>query len=126
MMARITVAPAWEWWLVWYFFIGGLAAGLYCTAALFELMGTARDREMAKVSDYLAFPLVLVCAVLLILDLGRPARFHHIHVRERMSFFNRTILRSSIESPTAPQTEFQPLSPAQKNHPKLLQAPAAG
>src|SRR5712692_1850841 len=80
-MARITVAPAWEWWLVWYFFIGGLAAGLYFTAALLELMGTARDREMTKVSDYLVFPLVLVCAVLLILDLGRPERFWHMLIQ---------------------------------------------
>ena len=80
-MARITVAPAWEWWLVWYFFLGGLAAGLYCTAALIELMGTARDREMAKVADYLALPLALVCAVLLILDLGRPERFWHMLIQ---------------------------------------------
>ena len=80
-MARITVAPAWEWWLVWYFFIGGLAAGLYLTAALLDLVGTARDREMAKVSDYLTFPLVLVCAVLLILDLGRPERFWHMLIQ---------------------------------------------
>src|SRR6266571_6631710 len=80
-MARITVAPAWEWWLVWYFFIGGLAAGLYCTAALIELMGTARDREMAKVADYRALPLALVCGVLLILDLGRPERFWHMLIQ---------------------------------------------
>ena len=25
-MTRITVAPEWEWWLVWYFFLGGLGA----------------------------------------------------------------------------------------------------
>ena len=24
-MTRITVAPAWEWGLVWYFFLSGLA-----------------------------------------------------------------------------------------------------
>jgi formate-dependent nitrite reductase membrane component NrfD len=51
------------------------------TAALLDLMGTARDREMAKVSDYLTFPLVLVCAVLLILDLGRPERFWHMLIQ---------------------------------------------
>ena len=33
-MARITAAPEWEWWLVFYFFAGGLAAGLYFVAAL--------------------------------------------------------------------------------------------
>lgn len=80
-MTLITVAPAWEWWLVWYFFIGGLAAGLYFMAALIELVGSERDRDMAQVSYYLAFPLALVCGVLLILDLGRPERFWHMLIQ---------------------------------------------
>jgi protein NrfD len=77
-MTRITVAPEWEWWLVWYFFLGGLAAGLYFIAALIELVGSERDRAMAKVAYYCAFPLAVVCGVLLILDLGRPERFWHM------------------------------------------------
>ena len=60
-MTRITVAPEWEWWLVWYFFLGGLAAGLYFMAALIELVGSERDRAMAKVAYYYAFPLAVVC-----------------------------------------------------------------
>jgi len=80
-MTRITVAPGWEWWVVWYFFLGGLAAGLYFIAALIELVGSERDREMAQVSYYLAFPLALVCGVLLILDLGRPERFWHMLIQ---------------------------------------------
>src|SRR6266536_3434393 len=70
-MTRITVAPAWEWLLVWYFFLGGLAAGLYFMAALIELVGSERDRAMAKVAYYCAFPLAVVCGVLLIVGLGR-------------------------------------------------------
>lgn len=80
-MTRITIAPEWEWWLVWYFFIGGLAAGLYFIAALIELVGRERDRDMARVSYYLVFPLVLVCGVLLVLDLGRPERFWHMLIQ---------------------------------------------
>jgi formate-dependent nitrite reductase membrane component NrfD len=80
-MERITAAPEWEWWVVWYFFIGGLAAGMYFIAALIELVGTERDREMAKAAYYLAFPLSLVCAVLLTLDLGRPERFWHMLIQ---------------------------------------------
>jgi formate-dependent nitrite reductase membrane component NrfD len=80
-MERITAAPAWEWWVVFYFFIGGLAAGLYFIAAMVELVGTQRDREMVKAAYYLAFPLSLVCAVLLILDLGRPERFWHMLIQ---------------------------------------------
>jgi len=80
-MTHSTVAPGWEWWVVWYFFLGGLAAGLYFIAALIELVGSERDREMAQVSYYLAFPLALVCGVLLILDLGRPERFWHMLIQ---------------------------------------------
>src|SRR5215831_3043179 len=73
-MMRITVAPEWEWLLVWYFFLGGLAAGLYFMAALIELVGSERDRAMAKVAYYCTFPLAVVCGMLLILDLGRRGR----------------------------------------------------
>src|SRR5215467_4951728 len=80
-MMRITVAPEWEWLLVWYFFLGGLAAGLYFMAALIELVGSEHDRTMAKVAYYYAFPLAVVCGVLLILDLGRPERFWHMLIQ---------------------------------------------
>jgi formate-dependent nitrite reductase membrane component NrfD len=80
-MVRITAAPEWEWWLVLYFFIGGLAAGLYFVTALIELVGTEPDRKMAKVSYYLVFPLSLLCGVLLIADLGRPERFWHMLIQ---------------------------------------------
>jgi formate-dependent nitrite reductase membrane component NrfD len=75
---RIVASPHWEWWLVFYFFLGGIAAGSYFMAALIELVGTERDRELAKVSYYIAFPLIIICTVLLILDLGRPERFWHM------------------------------------------------
>jgi len=81
MMMRITVAPEWAWWLVWYFFLGGLAAGLYFMAALIELVGSERDRAMAKVAYYGAFPLAVVCGMLIILDLGRPERFWHMLIQ---------------------------------------------
>lgn len=78
MTDRIVAVPHWEWWLVFYFFLGGIAAGAYFMAALIELVGTDEDRELAKVSYYIAFPLILICTVLLILDLGRPERFWHM------------------------------------------------
>jgi len=80
-MIRITAAPEWEWLLVWYFFLGGLAAGLYFMAALIELVGSERDRAMAKVAYYCAFPLAVVCGMLLIVDLGRPERFWHMLIQ---------------------------------------------
>src|SRR3712207_2375068 len=50
-------------------------------AALIELVGSEADREMAKISYYIAFPLVILCTVLLVLDLGRPERFWHMMVQ---------------------------------------------
>lgn len=78
MEERIVASPNWEWWLIGYFFLGGIAAGSYFMAALIELIGTEEDRELAKVSYYIAFPLVLLCTVFLVLDLGRPERFWHM------------------------------------------------
>lgn len=75
---RIVASPHWEWWLIFYFYLGGIAAGAYFMAALIELVGSEQDRELAKIAYYIAFPLVLICTVLLILDLGRPERFWHM------------------------------------------------
>src|SRR5258706_408955 len=72
--------PHWEWWIVLYFFLGGVAGGAYFTAALIELAGHPEDRPIARMGYYIAFPLVLVCGIALIVDLGRPERFWHMLV----------------------------------------------
>jgi formate-dependent nitrite reductase membrane component NrfD len=72
--------PLWEWWIVIYFFAGGIAGGAYFTAAIIELVGSPEDRPIARIGYYIAFPLSLVCAVALILDLGRIERFWHMVV----------------------------------------------
>lgn len=72
--------PQWEWWIVLYFFAGGVAGGAYLTSAIIELVGRPEDRPIARMGYYIAFPLSLVCAVALIADLGRPERFWHMIV----------------------------------------------
>lgn len=72
--------PLWEWWIVWYFFLGGIAGGAYFIATLVELVGSEADRPIARMGYFIAFPLILLCAVCLILDLGRPERFWHMMV----------------------------------------------
>jgi protein NrfD len=79
-MINHTQMPLWEWWIVWYFFLGGIAGGAYFIAALIELVGRPADRPIARAGYFIAFPLILVCAVCLILDLGRPERFWHMIV----------------------------------------------
>jgi protein NrfD len=73
-----TESPHWQWLIILYFFIGGLAGGCYFVASLIDLAGRPTDRPLARIGYLIAFPAVLLCAVLLIADLGRPERFWHM------------------------------------------------
>jgi protein NrfD len=67
--------PGWEMSIIWYFFLGGIAGGAYFTAAIADNFGSRRDQTVARVGYLLSLPLVAVCGVLLIVDLGVPTRF---------------------------------------------------
>ena len=73
--------PEWGHWIIWYFFLGGIAAGAYSVAALVGLFGEEPDRRAVRVADYLAFPIVNICGLLLVVDLGRPERFWHMMIQ---------------------------------------------
>ncbi len=75
--------PHWEWWIVIYFFLGGIAGGAYVTATAIELVGSPQDRPIARMGYYIAFPLSLLCGLALIADLGRPESFWHMIVYSR-------------------------------------------
>jgi formate-dependent nitrite reductase membrane component NrfD len=70
--------PHWGWWIVLYFFFGGLTGGVYFAAAWLDLFGDRTDRAAMRVGHLLAFPLIVLCAVFLIADLGQPLRFWHM------------------------------------------------
>ncbi len=71
-------APMWTWWIILYFFLGGVAGGAYFLSAAIELAGGPEDRPTARMGYYIAFPLAILCAVALIADLGVPLRFWHM------------------------------------------------
>jgi formate-dependent nitrite reductase membrane component NrfD len=73
-----TAAPEWQWLIILYFFVGGLAGGCYFLAALIDLLGTPADRHLARLGYYVALPAVVLSGLLLTVDLGRPARFWHM------------------------------------------------
>lgn len=73
-----TAPPHWTWWIVPYFFIGGIAGGSYFIAALMDWLGRPEDRTVARYGYYVAALGAMVSAVLLILDLERPERFWHM------------------------------------------------
>src|SRR5260370_12277619 len=55
-----------------------MAAGAYVTASLAQNFGSDEDRRVAAGGFYVAAAVVAPCAPLLIADLGRPDRFHHM------------------------------------------------
>ena len=77
-MNRFVADPEWGWWIVFYFFLGGIAAGAYFLSALIELVGRPADRNFARMGYLIAFPLIIICAVLLMVDLTKPDRFWHM------------------------------------------------
>jgi formate-dependent nitrite reductase membrane component NrfD len=74
----VPLPPRWGWYVVLYFFIGGITAGIYAIACALDAVGDPRDRDAAHLGYRLAFPGVLVCGILLIVDLGQPFRFWHM------------------------------------------------
>ncbi|MBO9351898.1 MAG: polysulfide reductase NrfD [Thermomicrobium sp.] len=70
--------PHWHWPIVFYFLLGGLAGGSAVLAAAARLLGGRSARPVVRAGRYLAFLAVLPGPLLLIVDLGRPERFHHM------------------------------------------------
>lgn len=73
-------SPEWTWYILFYFFLAGLAGGSYFLATVLRHWGTPGDEQVARLGFYVAFPLTLVCPVLLTLDLTKPLRFWHMLV----------------------------------------------
>jgi formate-dependent nitrite reductase membrane component NrfD len=73
--------PDWGWLIATYFFLGGLAGGSYFFAALIDLFDRPADRPLARLGYYITLPCLLVSAMLLTLDLGRPLRFWHMLIQ---------------------------------------------
>jgi formate-dependent nitrite reductase membrane component NrfD len=83
MVQHFVAPPQWEWYIVWYFFLGGLAGGAYALGAVLRLLGDPRDQPVARLAFLVALPALAICPILLTLDLGRPLRFWHMLVDAR-------------------------------------------
>jgi formate-dependent nitrite reductase membrane component NrfD len=70
--------PHWKWLVIGYFYFGGISGASAAVAAFSRLHGGASGAHLARVATYVSFISLLPCPVLLILDLGRPARFFHM------------------------------------------------
>ncbi len=93
-----TAAPHWTWWIILYFFIGGIAGTAFFLASLLDWGSrqspdASRQRvesreslppyrltasPLVRYGYYLAFIGVLISGFLLTIDLTRPLRFWHM------------------------------------------------
>jgi formate-dependent nitrite reductase membrane component NrfD len=76
-----TVSPHWGWYIVVYFFLGGIAGGAAFLSGLLDLFGNPLDRPMTRIGYVLALVAVAVGGPLLIVDLNRPERFWHMVIQ---------------------------------------------
>jgi protein NrfD len=88
-----TASPHWHWFIVLYFFVGGIAGGAFFLAALLHLFGRPEDRPLVRLGYFVAFVGVVLSGVLLTIDLNRPERFWHMVVQSNTG---RPMLKSWV------------------------------
>ncbi|HET8712152.1 MAG TPA: NrfD/PsrC family molybdoenzyme membrane anchor subunit [Gemmatimonadales bacterium] len=76
-----TASPHWTWYIILYFFVGGIAGGAYFLAAMLAWFGRPEDRPVIRTAYSLAFWGILISGALLTIDLGRPLRFWHMLIQ---------------------------------------------
>jgi formate-dependent nitrite reductase membrane component NrfD len=98
----IVKEPTWTWEIPTYFFTGGLAGASAVLSSAARLSG---NETLARRALYVGALADLVSPVLLISDLGRPERFHHmlrvVKVTSPMSLGSWVLLVSGGASTTA-------------------------
>ena len=75
----------WPFLIDVYFFLGGLAGGAFVIATVAQLVNHRLYRDVVRAGYYVAVLALLPCPILLIVDLGVPARFMNM-----MKTFNTT------------------------------------
>src|SRR5436309_10375458 len=71
--------PHWVWPVWTYFWAGGIAGGASAIATAAHLWGNQEgDRSIVRAGRYIGMAGILASPVLLIIDLQRPERFHHM------------------------------------------------
>jgi formate-dependent nitrite reductase membrane component NrfD len=70
--------PDWGWWILLYFFFGGLTGGSYALGTLLRLSGRPANDGVARTAFVVSFLTLILCPIFLTIDLGRPDRFSHM------------------------------------------------
>jgi formate-dependent nitrite reductase membrane component NrfD len=72
---HFAAAPGWGWWILGYFFFGGIAGGSYAIGTLIRFVGAPADQRVARIAFIVSFLALVPCPLFLIADLGQPLRF---------------------------------------------------
>lgn len=70
--------PFWKWEIALYFFFEGVSAGTSVLCTMLKWTKQDSASEIVRAGRYVSFVTMLACPPLLIADLGRPERFHHM------------------------------------------------
>lgn len=65
----------WNWMIPAYFYLGGISGSAAAIAGLAKLVDPDGTRTLCRTATFVSFAALVPCPALLILDLGRPARF---------------------------------------------------
>jgi protein NrfD len=76
-----TASPNFGWFIILYFFIGGIGGGALMLAGLLRLLGTAVDRPYIRIASFVALAGAVISGILLIVDLSAPLRFWHMVIQ---------------------------------------------
>ena len=76
-----TSPPHFRWWIILYFFIGGISGGALLVASLLRLFGARQDIPYIRLGVFISFIGCVVSGILLIVDLGVPLRFWHMLIQ---------------------------------------------
>src|SRR2546429_5124246 len=90
-------APHWTWFIIPYFYVGGLAGGAYFLAAVLDWFGGPEDRPVVRTGYNVAAVGAILSGALLTIDLGQPLRFwrseeHTSELQSRLHLVCRLLL----------------------------------
>lgn len=81
-----TASPHWEWYIILYFFVGGIAGGCFLLAALLHFFGRPEERPVVRAGFYVACIGAILSGLVLTVDLPRPERFWHMVIQSHTGY----------------------------------------
>ncbi|MEA2683429.1 MAG: hypothetical protein QOK05_1757 [Chloroflexota bacterium] len=75
---QVLLSGPWHWLVTWYFYLGGISGASFILAVLARWFGGTSGRDVARAGHLVSIVTIAPAPALLILDLGRRGRFHHM------------------------------------------------